>query len=126
MRSILCILLCATLGGCGEIGKPEKPKTKLIYFGFDDHSEKSRDAISLAKTWGENGPCAHWRATIDRHEADYQVLFGDAEQITIVDRHGQLLYTGGEGVLSLPHGNPDGSGVNICKLTGEDEAGARQ
>jgi hypothetical protein len=44
------------------------------------------------------------------------VLFGNA-YVTIIDRRGEVLYNGGQGVLYLPHGNPDGSGVNICKLT---------
>lgn len=31
-----------------------------------------------------------------------------------------IYLSGGEGVLYLPHGNPDGSGVNLCRLTGEE------
>lgn len=72
----------------------------------------------MAQTWGTTPPCAHWRATLNRRDADYQVLFGIAD-VTITDRRGQVLYSGGQGVLYMPHGNPDGTGVNICKLTGE-------
>jgi hypothetical protein len=93
MRHILALLLCAGLVDCGPIGDS---KTKLVYFGFDDHSEKQQDAIALAKTWGgANPPCAHWRASINKQSADYQVLFGDAEQMTIVDHRGEVLYSGG-------------------------------
>ena len=117
MRHILVILLCVGLVCCRPVGNS---KTKLVYFGFDDHSEKQQEAMALAKTWGSaKPPCPHWRASINMQAADYQVLFGDAEQITIVDHRGEVLYSGGVGVLYLPHGNPDGSGVNICKLTGE-------
>lgn len=108
----------AALSGCNG----EKTQTRLIYYGFDDHSEKTVDAIQLAKTWGDNAPCLHWRSTINKKDADYQVLFGgqtEIQKVTIIDRRGQLLYSGGVGVLYTPHGNPDGSGVNICKLTGE-------
>jgi hypothetical protein len=102
------------LVGCAK----EKPKTKLIYFGFDDRSETPRDVIDLAQTWRHSPPCPHWRATINKKDADYQVLFGIAD-VTITNRRGEVLYSGGHGVLYLPHGNPDGSGVNICKLIGE-------
>jgi hypothetical protein len=100
----------------------EKASTKLVYFGFDDSSEKTEDAIQLAKTWGSSPPCPHWRSTINKKDADYQVLFGGGvgiEKVTVIGRRGELLYSGGVGVMYMPHGNPDGSGVNICKLTGE-------
>jgi hypothetical protein len=106
-------VLALLLAGCGT----DQPKTKLIYFGFDNHEEKPDDVLRLAKTWGSNPACPQWRATIKREEADYQVLFGAAD-VTITDRRGQVLYSGGTGVLYMPNGNPDGSGVNICKLTG--------
>jgi hypothetical protein len=112
------LLIAAGLGGCDS----EKAHTKLVYFGFDDSSEKTEDTIQLAKTWSDSSPCSHWRSTINKKDADYQVLFGGRvgiEQVTIIDRRGELLYSGGVGVLYAPHGNPDGSGVNICKLTGE-------
>ena len=120
MKRILpLVLLCVGLVSCTE----EKAKTKLIYFGFDDRSEKPEDAVQLAKIWGtDNRLCAHWRSTINKKDADYQVLFGGRagiEEVTIIDRRGTLLYSGGTGVMYSPHGNPDGSGVNICKLTGE-------
>jgi hypothetical protein len=111
---LVLILLSLTSVSCDRA----KPKTKLIYYGFDDRSEKSEDTIYLAQTWANAPPCPHWRATINRKDADYQVLFRDVN-ITIVDRRGQILYNGGPGVMYLPHGNPNGSGVNICKLTGE-------
>ncbi|MHB8501839.1 MAG: hypothetical protein ACYDCG_11220 [Candidatus Acidiferrales bacterium] len=95
-------------------------KTALIYFGFDDHSEKQEDVIRLAETWGENKKkvCRHWQSTVSEKDADYRVLFGTAT-VTIVGRRGELVYSGGIGPFYLPHGNPDGSGINICKLTGE-------
>jgi hypothetical protein len=101
-----------SLAGCSG----EQSKTKLIYFGLDDHSEQPQDAVQLAKTWSDR--CPNWRPTINKKDADFQVLFGNAETVTIIGRKGELLYSGGEGVLYLPNGNPDGSGVNICKLTG--------
>jgi hypothetical protein len=120
MKPLRALLLCAILVGCDGAGHTQKDNTKLIYFGFDDHSEKQQDEIALAKTWGgATPPCAHWRATINMPDADYRILFGDAETLTLVNRRGEVLYSGGEGVLSLPHGNPDGTGVNLCKLTGE-------
>jgi len=119
MKMILGFLLSIALFGCGEFQDAQKTSTKLIYFGFDDRSEKQQDAIALAKTWSHAGPCPHWRATVNRQDADFQVLFGDSETLTILDHRGQILYSGGEGVLYLPHGNSDGTGTNICKLTGE-------
>ena len=116
-RILLVVALlfpCICAAGCAK----EKPKIKLIYFGFDDRSEKQQDVLRLAKTWTDSPPCPHWRATIKREDADFQILFGTAD-VTIVDRRGEVLYNGGQGVLYLPHGNPVGSGVNICKLTGE-------
>ena len=74
--------------------------------------------MRLVTTWGEKPPCEHWRVTIKPQEADYQILFGTA-YVTVVDRRGAVLYHGGIGAIELAHGNPDGSGVNICKLTGE-------
>jgi hypothetical protein len=118
------LLLIPLLVGCDNdpISKLEKPKedtkTKLIYFGFDNRAETPEDVLRLAKMWGDNPPCAHWRATIKKEYANYQVIFGTAD-VTLIDRKGQVLYSGGQGVLSLPHGNPDGTGVNICKFTGE-------
>ena len=108
----LSVVICLVLVGCA------KSKTKLVYYGFDNRQEAPEDAIRLAQTWGNDPPCPHWRATINRKDADYQVLFGNVD-ITITDRRGAVLYSGGQGILYLPHGNPDGSGVNICKLTGE-------
>jgi hypothetical protein len=107
-------LLCSTAVNCS---KPEH-RTSLIYFGFDNRLEKPEDVIQLAKTWSNNPPCPSWRATIDQKAADYQVLFGITD-VSIINRRGEILYSGGQGVLYLPHGNRDGSGVNICKLTGE-------
>jgi hypothetical protein len=111
----LVFLVLSGVAGCNK----EKTDTKLVYFGFDDRSEAAEKTIELARTWGTNPPCGHWRATIQKENADYQVLFGNAETVTITDRRGELLYNGGVGVLYLPHGNPDGSGTNICRLTGE-------
>lgn len=114
---VFLILSACVTTGCNK----EKTDTKLVYFGFDDNSEKTGKTIELAHTWGTNPPCPHWRATIQKENADYQMLFGNAETVTITDRRGELLYNGGVGVLYLPHGNPDGSGTNICRLTGEQK-----
>jgi hypothetical protein len=108
------MLVGLAFAGCSD---PEH-KTSLVYFGFDDHSEKQGDVIQLAKTWASSPPCPHWRATIDAKAADYRVLFGDVD-VTIIGHQGEIIYSGGQGVMYAPHGNPDGSGVNICKLTGE-------
>jgi hypothetical protein len=91
--------------GCTQKEQPKEPNTKLIYFGLDDRSEKSKDALELAKTWGGTPVCPNWRATVKREAADYQVLFSTAE-VSIIDRKGQVLYSGGQGVLYMPHGNP--------------------
>jgi len=106
---------------CGK--KQPHSKTKLVYFGFDNREETPEDVIRLAKTWGDRPLCSHWRATIKKENADYQMLFGTSD-VTIIDRQGQVLYSGGQGVLYSPHGNPDGSGVNICKLKGEQDSPA--
>ena len=76
-RLLLLILL---LVGCDN----QRPKTKLIYFGFDNHPETSEDALRLAKTWGNTPACLHWRATIKKEYADYQVIFGTAD-VTLID-----------------------------------------
>jgi hypothetical protein len=124
MRWVMYLFLTGLLGAGGFGGcDTEKTHTKLVYFGFDDGSEKTEDAIQLAKTWGGSSPpCPHWQSTINKKDADYQVLFGgrvEIEKVTVIGRRGELLYSGGVGVMYAPHGNPDGSGVNICKLTGE-------
>jgi hypothetical protein len=114
----MCLVGCSSQN---SLPKPAKDqKTTLIYFGFDDHSEKQEDVIRLAETWGENKKkvCPHWQSTVSEKDADYKVLFGTAT-VTIVGRRGEVVYSGGIGPLYLPHGNPDGSGINICKLTGE-------
>jgi len=110
----ICLLGCSDV----QTTKGRLENTKLIYFGFDNHSEKQADVLRLAETWGGNKLCPHWRATVSEKDADYKVLFGTAI-LTIVGRRGEVIYSGGFGPLYLPHGNPDGSGVNICKLTGE-------
>lgn len=117
MKPILLLTLLVSLSVLVNC-ENAMPKTKLIYFGFDDRSEKTQDTIQMARTWGENPPCPHWQTTITKDEAEYQVLFGDAD-VTVIDRQGRVLYSGGQGVLYMPHGNPDGSGINLCKLTGD-------
>ena len=122
MRLMLAIAFC--LVGCSSSSeKPvdfHKSKTKLIYFGFDDHSEKPVDVLKMADTWaGSSKVCQHWQATVNEKDADYKVLFGKIETVTIIGSRGEIIYSGGQGPLSLPHGNPNGSGVHICKLTGE-------
>lgn len=118
----LCLIIFAVcLLGCSDANTIQRrtENTKLIYFGFDNHSEKQEDVVRLAETWGGNKKvCPHWRATVSEKDADYRVLFGTAI-VTIVGRRGEVIYSGGIGPLYLPHGNPDGSGINICKLTGE-------
>ena len=120
IRMIATLMLLAALTGCLACSTRDShaEKIKLIYFGFDDHSERKKPEvkISLADTWA-HGVCPHWQATVNEQDADYEVLFGTST-VTILGRRGELLCTGGQGVLYLPHGNPDGSGVNICKLTG--------
>lgn len=114
VRRQLLIFVAALLGvGCNT---EKQPVIKLIYFGFDNHAERAADVLQMAKTWGENPPCPHWRATIKREEADYEVLFGTAD-VTITDHRGQVLYSGGTGALYAPNGK-SGNSVNICKLTG--------
>lgn len=118
------------LAGCStnepRLQKPADANA-LVYFGFDDHSEKPEDVARLAETWGESKHkvCPHWQATVSEKDADYKVLFG-AATVTIVGRRGEVVYGGGIGPLYLPHGNPDGSGINICKLTGEMDTGPRR
>jgi hypothetical protein len=112
------LFVVAHLFGCSvsNTKKDHLQSTKLIYFGLDDHSEKQEDVLRLIQNWKK--VCPNWQATISEKDADYKVLFGTAT-ITIVGRRGEVVYNGGIGPLYLPHGNPDGSGVNICKLTGE-------
>jgi hypothetical protein len=96
---VALFLSCIVVVGCAK----GKPKTKLIYFGFDNRSEKQQDALRLAKVWTDNPPCQHWRATIKKEDADYQILFGTAD-ISIVDRRGEVLYYNGANVETLrPH-----------------------
>ncbi|HEY6243700.1 MAG TPA: hypothetical protein VIX17_07135 [Pyrinomonadaceae bacterium] len=115
----MAMTLLVVSGCCACSFHQSKTETKLIYFGFDDHSEVTHPVVKirLADTWA-HGVCNHWQATLNEQEADYKILFG-ASSVTILGRKGQLLYTGGQSVLYAPRGNPDGSGVNICKLTGE-------
>ena len=109
---LLSVVMCLTSIYC------DRSKTKLIHFGFDDRSETPNDVLQLARTWSDSPPCPRWRATVDRKASDYELLFGTAD-LTILNRRGEVLYSGGQGVIYLPHGNPDGSGVNVCKLAGE-------
>jgi hypothetical protein len=104
------------LFGCSKTDtkKEHLDSTKLIYFGLDDHAEKQEDSLRLIHDWGKT--CSNWQSTISERDADYKVLFGVAT-VTIVGRRGEVIYNGGIGPLYLPHGNQDGSGVNICKLT---------
>jgi hypothetical protein len=120
LKFSIAFSILSLLVGCDQSSIPP-PTTKFIYFGYEDGTEQPQDVLKLAKTWGNSPPCKHWRATINKKEADYQVLFGKIQVATIIDRRGQVLYSGGAGVLYLPHGNPDGSGVNVCKLTGEPD-----
>jgi len=90
--------------------------TKLIYFGDEDRSETPDDVLKLAKQWGTDSPCSNWKATIIKQQADYQILFSTAG-FTLIGKRGEVLYTGGMGVLHMANGNPDGSGVNLCKMT---------
>lgn len=114
MRALSLFVLALLLMGC----KSEQPKSTRIYFGFVKHDETRDDVLRLANQWGGTPICPLWHATTHREHADYQVLFGTTE-ITLIDRRGRVLYNGGWGPLFLPHGNPNGGGVNICKLTGD-------
>jgi hypothetical protein len=81
----ILLIVALTLSCIGYVGcEREQPRTKLIYFGFDNRSERQDDLLRLAKIWTESPPCPHWRATIKREDADYQILFGTAD-VTIVD-----------------------------------------
>jgi hypothetical protein len=110
---LILILLCLTPVGCSKLWH----KTALVCFGFDDPSGKSEEVTELVKTWSSSPPCPYWRVTTDPKSADYRVLVGDVA-VTIVDRQGQVIYSGGQGVM-YANGNTDGSGISICKLTGE-------
>jgi hypothetical protein len=113
LGSVVAVTLC----GCSETATTSTDHvSRLIYFGFESHQETQDDIMRLAKTWGSPPPCSNWRVTINRQEADYQILFGDYD-FTVIGKRGEVLYTGGLGVLYLPNGNPDGSGVNLCKMT---------
>jgi hypothetical protein len=114
MRILSIFVLAVFLASC----KSEQSKTERIYFGFDKHVETPQDVLKLAMQWGERPICPQWRATLKREDADYQVLFGAAD-LTLIDRGGQVLYSGSKATLYAPNGKPDGSGVNLCKLTGE-------
>jgi hypothetical protein len=113
VRVFPIFVLAVLLADC----KIERP-THLVYFGFANHTETPEDVLRLVKDWDTPPICPQWRATLNRGEADYQVLFGTAD-LTLIDRRGRVLYNGGWGPLFLPNGNPNGGGVNICKLTGE-------
>ena len=117
----IMLLTAIAACGCSGLPKPPKNKTKLIYFGFNDHSEAKDQAAKnhLADTW-RHSVCPHWQATVSEQDADYKLLFGLNQTVTLLGRRGEVLYNGGVGVLYAPHGNPDGSGINICKLTGGD------
>jgi hypothetical protein len=121
LRKPLLLVAALCLAGCSDKNEKLRQKesqTKLIYFGFDNHSETQADVLNLAGVWAQESTiCKHWRGTMSEKEADYRVLFGDTT-VTIVGRRGEILYAGGQGPLYLPHGNPDGSGINVCKLTG--------
>ena len=110
---LILILLCLASVGCSLF----RHKTSLVYFGFDDRSEKPECVIELAKTWSNSPPCPNWRITVDPKAADYRVLISDVD-VTIIDRQGQVIYSGGQGVM-YTNINTDASGVNICELTGE-------
>jgi hypothetical protein len=105
--------LCVPLVSCSRLGR----KTSLVYLGFDVRSKRPEKVIELLKTWSSSPPCPHWLVTIDPRAADYRVMVGDVD-ITIIDRQGQVIYSGGPGVM-YDSGNTDRSGVNVCKLTGE-------
>ena len=110
-RRLILILLCLVSVGCFKLGR----RTSLVYFGIDDPSEKSEYVQDLIKTWSGSPPCPSWRATLDPKAADYRVLLGDVD-LTIVDRQGQIIYSGGQSAM---YAGTDASGINICKLTGE-------
>ena len=108
---LILILLCLASVGCFKLGR----RTSLVYFGVDDPSEKPEYLQELIKTWSGGPLCPNWRATLDPKAAEYRVLLGDVD-LTIVDRQGQIIYSGGQSVM---YADTDASGINICKLTGE-------
>jgi hypothetical protein len=111
MRALSIFALTLLLVGCKS-----QPKTKLVYFGFAKHDETPANALQLAREFGEHPLCPHWRATLNREQADYQVLFGNGD-VTIVDSHERILYSGGTAIMYLPQGNSNEYGIDICKLT---------
>lgn len=113
MRLLSIFVLATLLAAC----KFEQPP-HLIYFGFVTHKETPEDVKRMVEVWGQSPICPHWRTTPKREEADFQLLFGGAN-VTLTDRRGQVLYSGGTGPLYFPNGGLYGSGVNLCKLTGE-------
>lgn len=120
--SVALVFMVSLTAGCRDATnvRDEPPvRTKLVYFGFTDHSETGHVASRLADIWGHDKVCTHWRPTLNENDADYKVLFGSSGDVTILGHRGEVIYTGSGGVLYLPHGNSDGSGVDICKLTGE-------
>jgi hypothetical protein len=112
---VLTILVLALLLPDSKI---QQPKEKLVYFGFEKHNETPDDVLRSSIMWGIPPLCADWRPTLRPEDADYQVLFG-VDDMTLINRWGRVLYTGSTGPLYLPHGEPGGTRVNICKLTGE-------
>jgi hypothetical protein len=112
-------LLGLLLTGCPDSWKKDSndsSETKLVYFGFQDQTAQPDDVAHLAEVWGNNKVCPNWRPTVSAKDADYQVLFRTGG-VMVLGRRGEILYNGGDGPLYLPHGNPDGSGINICELT---------
>jgi len=107
------LLPCIGAMGCAK----EKPKTKLIYFGFDNRAEKQQHALRLAKIWTESTPCPHWRATIKKKTLITKCYSGLTVSASWAGE--EKCFTMARPTFWKCHGNPDGSGVNICKLTGE-------
>jgi len=123
MRLALIVALLLVSGCSADTARTASDKIdeskKLIYFGFDDHSETRTQVLKMASDWiGHGDYCRNWQATVNEKDADYKILFGSAEQITVLGKRGEVVFQGGMGPLELPHGNPNGSGTNLCRLTG--------
>jgi hypothetical protein len=119
MRSLITALsITVLMVGCDiSVATKKQDTKKSIYFGYVDHSESREDVLRLAKEWNGIPRCSNWISTIDEKNADFRVLFGPIQTFTLIDHSGRILFSGSLGVLTMAHGNPDGTGVNICKMT---------
>ena len=108
-RSVGLVFMVSLTVGCKDATnvRDEPPvRTKLVYFGFTDHSETGHVASRLADIWGHDKVCTHWRATLNENDADYKVLFGSSGDVTILGHRGEVIYTGAGEFCIYPTGIP--------------------